>query len=42
VTPYIQAIGAVDLPPRGPAGSQGNYARVAAIGTALRRLKESR
>lgn len=42
VAPYLQAIAAVDLPPRGPAGSQGNYARVTSIGTALRKLRESR
>jgi hypothetical protein len=42
VAPYLQAIAAVDLPARGPAGSEGNYGRVAAIGKALRKLKESR
>jgi hypothetical protein len=42
VAPYLQAIGAVDLPPRGPAGSPGNLQRVGAIATALRKLKESR
>jgi hypothetical protein len=42
VTPFLQAIASVDLPARGPAGSEGNYARVAAIGKALRKLKESR
>jgi hypothetical protein len=42
VAPYLQVIGATDLPPRGPAGAQGNYQRVVAIGTALRKLKESR
>lgn len=42
VAPYIQAIGSIDLPPRGPAGSPGNYQRVQAIGTALRKLRESR
>lgn len=42
VQPYLTAIGSVDLPPRGPAGSEGNYARVAAIGKALRQLKLGR
>lgn len=42
VAPYLQAIGSVDLPARGPAGSEGNYQRVAAIGKALRQLKLSR
>lgn len=42
VAPYLQAIGAVDLPMRGPAGSAGNIQRVAAIATALRQLKERR
>jgi hypothetical protein len=42
VGPYLEAIGRVDLPPRGPAGSEGNYSRVAAIGKALRQLKQGR
>lgn len=42
VAPFLQAIAAVDLPARQPAGSAGNYQRVQAIGTALRKLKESR
>lgn len=42
VAPYLQAIGAVDLPPRGATGSEGNFLRVAAIGKALRALKVSR
>jgi len=42
VAPYLQAIGSVDLPARGPAGAEGNYARVAAIGKALRQLSQSR
>ncbi len=37
--PYLEAIGRIDLPARGPVGSDGNYARVAAIGKALRDLK---
>ncbi len=42
VGPYLEAIGRTDLPPRGPAGSESNYARVAAIGKALRALKVGR
>lgn len=42
VAPYLQAIGAVDLPPRGATGSDGNFLRVSAIGKALRQLKLSR
>lgn len=42
VAPYLQLIGATDLPMRGPAGSPGNIARVSAIATALRGLKERR
>lgn len=42
VAPYLSVIGSVDLPPRGPVGSDGNYARVAAIGRALRQAKMSR
>jgi hypothetical protein len=42
VGPYLEVIGRTDLPPRGPAGSEGNYGRVAAIGKALRDLKTRR
>jgi hypothetical protein len=42
VAPYLQLIGATDLPMRGPAGSPGNIQRVSAIATALRGLKERR
>lgn len=42
VAPYLEAIGRTDLPPRGPVGSEGNYARTAAIGKALRQLKVGR
>lgn len=42
MAPFLQAIGAVDLPPRGPARSPGNIARVAAIAKALGDLKQSR
>lgn len=39
IGPVLETIGRTDLPPRGPAGSDGNYARSAAIGRALRQLK---
>lgn len=42
VGPYLEAIGRTDLPMRGPTGSDGNYARVSAIGKALRQLAQSR
>jgi len=42
VGPYLEAIGRVNLPERGPTGSEGNYARTAAIGKALRQLSQSR
>ncbi len=42
VAPYLQAIASVDLPPRQPAGSEGNMQRVAAIARALRALKVGR
>jgi hypothetical protein len=42
VGPYLEAIGRVDLPARGPVGSESNYARVGAIGKALRALKVGR
>lgn len=42
VAPYLQLIGATDLPMRGPAGSPGNIQRVAVLATALRALKERR
>lgn len=38
--PYREAISALRLPPRGPAGSPANLQRVAAIATALRQLRE--
>lgn len=37
--PFLQAIGAVDLPARGPRGSAQNYGRVKPIGDALSRLR---
>jgi len=42
VGPYLSVIGGIDLPPRGAVGSEGNYARVAAIGRALRQAKMGR
>lgn len=42
VGPYLEAIGRVNLPERGPTGSEGNYQRTAAIGKALRQLSQSR
>lgn len=38
--PYQAAIGAITLPPRGPAGSPANMQRVNAIATALRQVRE--
>jgi len=37
--PFLEAIGRIDLPARGPSGSPQNYARVQPIGTALNALK---
>ncbi len=37
--PYYSAIGSLNLPERGPRGSQQNYGRVAPIGQALHSLK---
>lgn len=42
VAPYLEAIGRVDLPARGPVGSESNYGRVQAVGKALRALKVGR
>jgi len=42
VGPYLEAIGRTDLPPRGMVGAEQNYARVSAIGKALRALKMGR
>lgn len=39
-SPYREAISALKLPPRGPAGSPQNIQRVTAIATALRQLRE--
>lgn len=40
--PVLEVIGRTDLPPRGPAGSDGNIQRVAALSKALRALKVGR
>jgi hypothetical protein len=42
VAPYLELIARTDLPPRGATGSEGNYARVSALGKALRGLKTGR
>ncbi len=42
VGPYLSVISGIDLPPRGPVGSDGNYNRVSAIGRALRQAKMGR
>jgi len=42
VGPYLEVIGRTDLPARGPVGSENNYARVSAIGKALRQAKTGR
>jgi hypothetical protein len=42
VGPYLEAISRVNLPERGPTGSEQNYTRTAAIGKALRQLAQSR
>jgi hypothetical protein len=39
VAPYLQTIEALSLPPKGPKGDPRNYARVQAIGDALRKRK---
>jgi len=39
IGPVLEVISRTDLPPRGPVGSDGNYARSRAIGVALRRLR---
>lgn len=38
IGPVLDAIRAIDVPPRGPRGAEGNYARSAAIGRALRQM----
>lgn len=39
VTPYLNTIAALNLPPRQPKGSAANYQRVQAVGDALRAKK---
>jgi hypothetical protein len=39
VTPYLQTISNLNLPPRQPKGSAANYQRVQAVGDALRAKK---
>lgn len=39
ITPYLQVLSNLTLPPRGPKGDPGNIARVQAIATALRAAK---
>lgn len=39
VTPYLQVLAGLTLPPRNPKGDPGNIARVAAIAAALRQKK---
>ncbi len=39
VGPYLDVIRGLTLPPKGPKGIQGNYARVFAIGDALHKKK---
>jgi len=39
VTPYLQAIGAINLPARQPRGSDANLQRVSAIATTLSKLR---
>lgn len=42
MAPVLSAIASVDLPPRGPRGSAGNYNRVKPIGDALTKLRTGR
>lgn len=39
VSPYFQAISGMTLPPKGPKGHPGNYARSQAVGDALHAIK---
>lgn len=39
ITPYLQVLSSLTLPPRGPKGDPGNIQRVSAIATALRAYK---
>jgi hypothetical protein len=38
-SPYLQAIAAIDLPPRRPRGDPSNYQRVQAVGNPLHQLR---
>jgi hypothetical protein len=38
-TPYLQALGTIDLPMPGPRGAEGNYQRSALVGRALNQLR---
>ena len=40
VSPYLQALTNLNLPPRGPKGDPGNINRVAAVATAMRQVKQ--
>jgi len=42
VQPFFQAIGGMTLPPKGPKGHPGNYARSQAVGDALHAIKVRR
>lgn len=42
MAPVMQTIGAIDLPPRQPTGSDGNIQRVALIAKGLRQMKVGR
>lgn len=42
IGPVLEVIGRTDLPPRGPRGADGNYARSAAVGRALRAFATGR
>ena len=42
MAPVLEVISRTDLPPRGPAGSEGNFQRTVVLGKALRSLKVGR
>lgn len=42
IAPFLQAINGMSLPPAGPKGYAGNYARSQAVGEALRAVKVRR
>jgi hypothetical protein len=39
ITPVLQVLSSITLPPRGPKGDPGNLQRVTAVTTALRKMK---